>query len=69
MLLQAEQMHKMTTISLKIVEVVTLSGNIGFLNGPIVRYGNFFIPVNYDPFGNCIPVRVKQLIFPVFAVI
>ena len=45
--------------------------NIGFPNGPIVRYGNFFnprdeeifIPENHGPFGNCIPVRVNQAIF------
>ena len=39
-------------------------GNIGFPNGPVFRYGNFFIPrveeifipENHGPFRNCIPV-------------
>ena len=41
--------------------------NIGFPNGPVFRYGNFFnprdeeifIPENRGPFGNCIPVWVS----------
>ena len=42
--------------------------NIGFSNGPVFRYGNFFnpldeeifIPENNGPFRNCIPVWVNQ---------
>ena len=41
-----------------------ISLNIGFPNGPVFRYGSFyiprveeiFIPENNGPFGNCIPV-------------
>jgi hypothetical protein len=44
MLLQAEQMHKMTTISLKIVEVVTLNENTcHFVSFSVCKYSYFFL--------------------------
>ena len=35
-------------------------GNIGFPNGR--RVEEISIPENHSPFGNCIPVRVNQVI-------
>ena len=48
--------------------------NIGFPNGLIENVfipsiEKISIPDNHGPFGNCVPVRVNQAIFSVFAVI
>ena len=44
MLLQAEQMHKMTNIALKIVEVFILSENAGhFVSCSACNYSYFFL--------------------------